>query len=413
MGVSGFLSSIAKKTVPVNKENKLYIPPQTGNVRWHHICLIHRSVLPKVYFPVIMMVIWTILLKIFYNIFKDHKFIKTIFFPTSLLTYLGLVLSLLLVFRNSSAYDRYWEGRKAWANIIQQARNLSRHVWIGIEIDESDKKKEEKLNLKKGVMRLIIALVISIRHSLRGEYGWDYDDLAELVKHVPRFNSLITTAPKRLLKILPLEIAYHIEGYLYLQKDVPVTLINPSFTSINSIIESFTTCERILTTPIPLIYGIHIKHALLVYLLTLPFQIIPTCGWAAVFIVLLTSFTLFGIEAISSEIENPFGADDNDLDLDHFCQQIQVEINGMMKYFPSSVGLLDWMECEEIEEKEDSSANIAIDIKNIDGANEEDDVPPLIKKTISILKGEYRRNSKRESKTEKDYNNLNNATAYV
>jgi len=395
------------------KKNKIIIPPQIGEVNWRHIIKLNKSVIPKIYIPVILVTIWTVLLKLFYDYYKEEKFIKTVFFPTSLLTYLGLVLSLLLVFRNNSAYDRYWEGRKSWASILNQARNLSRHLWVCIEIDENDKNKDQKLNLKKGVMRLVIALVISIRHSLRGEYGWDYDDLAELVKHVPRFNSLITTAPKRLLKILPLEIAYHIEGYLYLQKDVPVTLINPSFTSINSIIESFTTCERILTTPIPLIYGIHIKHALLVYLLTLPFQIIPTCGWAAVFIVLLTSFTLFGIEAISSEIENPFGADDNDLDLDHFCQQIQVEINGMMKYFPSSVGLLDWMECEEIEEKEDSSANIAIDIKNIDGANEEDDVPPLIKKTISILKGEYRRNSKRESKTEKDYNNLNNATAYV
>lgn len=150
-------------------ENKLYIPPQTGNVSWHHICMLKSSVLPKITTPVLIFVGWTILLKLCYENFKETKFINTIFFPTSLLTYLGLVLSLLLVFRNSSAYDRYWEGRKDWANIAVQARNLSRHVWISIEVDEMDKKKDEKLNLKKGVMRLIIALVIAIRHSLRGE----------------------------------------------------------------------------------------------------------------------------------------------------------------------------------------------------------------------------------------------------
>jgi len=200
-------------------------------------------------------------------------------------------------------------------------------------------------------MRLIIALVISIRHSLRGEYGWDYKDLAELVQHVPRFNSLITIAPPEVLKILPLEIAYHLEGYIFNQKkDLIVPIINNTFANLNAIVENYTTCERILTTPIPLIYGVHIKHAMIIYLLTLPLQIIRTCGWASVVIVLLTSFTFFGIEAISSEIENPFGSDNNDLKLDAFCRQINDEINNMMKYFPSSVGLVDWLECEEIEE---------------------------------------------------------------
>jgi len=339
------------------RENKMYIPPQTGNVSWHHILMFSSSVIPKIYIPVLIFTCWTVILKIIYNFFKDKEWITNIFFPTSLLTYLGLVLSLLLVFRNTSAYDRYWEGRKAWASILNQARNLSRHIWISIEIDEFDKKKDEKLNLKKGAMRLVIALVISIRHALRGEYGWDYDDLADLVQHVPRFNSLITTATEKVLKILPLEIAYHIEGYIYLQKDLPATIVNPIYGSLNTIIDNFTACERILYTPIPLIYGIHIKHALIIYLLTLPLQIIPTCGWASLIIVMLTSFTFFGIEAISSEIENPFGSDMNDLKLDDFCQQIHDEINSMMKYFPSSVGFVDWLECEDIDDTTSNEAS--------------------------------------------------------
>eukprot|EP00833_Pecoramyces_ruminatium_P004880 jgi/Orpsp1_1/1178912/evm.model.c7180000067202.1 len=348
------------------KKNKLVIPPQIGEVNWRHIYKINKSVLPKIYAPVILVTIWTVLLKLFYDYYKEREFIKTVFFPTSLLTYLGLVLSLLLVFRNNSAYDRFWEGRKSWASILNHARNLSRHIWICVDIDENDKNKDQKLNLKKGVMRLIIALVISIRHSLRGEYGWDYDDLSELVKHVPRFNSLFTTAPTEVLKVLPLEIAYHIEGFLYSQKGIPVPMLNQSYASLNAIVENFTTCERILNSPIPVIYGIHIKHALLIYLLTLPLQIIPTCSWASVFIVFLTSFTLFGIEAISSVIENPFGKDKNDLRLDDFCQQVHDEINGMMKYFPSSVGFVDWFECEEIEDANitDSSSSVTVDIND-------------------------------------------------
>jgi len=352
----------------------MYIPPQTGNVSWQHIYMLSSSVIPKIYIPVLIFTVYTVLLKLFYDFFKEHEFIKTVFFPSSLLTYLGLVLSLLLVFRNTSAYDRFWEGRKAWASMLNHARNLSRHIWISIEIDEFDKKKDEKLNLKKGAMRLIIALVISIRHALRGEYGWDYDDLAELVQHVPRFNSLITTAPKQVLKILPLEIAYHIEGYIFLQKDLPATIVNPTYSSLNAIIDNYTACERILYTPIPLIYGVHIKHALIIYLLTLPLQIIPTCGWAAALIVMLTSFTFFGIEAISSEIENPFGSDRNDLKLDEFCQQIHDEINGMMKYFPSSIGFIDWLECEEIDDTStEGTGSYTLNINE----KEEADIPTL------------------------------------
>jgi len=383
-------------------KNRLYIPPQTGNVSWYHICLLGSSVIPKVYFPVIIFCLWSAILKVVYDKYEGQKFIDILFFPVSLVTFSATVMSLLLVFRNNSAYDRFWEGRKAWGNIINQARNISRHIWIGINIDESDKNRDEKLNLKKGVMRLVIALVISIRHSLRGEFGWDYDDLAELVKHVPRFNSLITTAPKQVLKILPLEIAYHIEGYFYLQKDIPISLINPTYAALNSIIESYTVCERILTTPIPLIYGIHIKHVLIVYLLTLPLQIIKTCGWTSVAIVGLVAFIFLGIEAISSEIENPFGMDDNDLELEEFCQQIQIEINGIMRYFPSSIGLLDWLECEEIEEE--NSDALAVDIDEVSEDNVE---ISSIKKTLTIIKDGLYNRSRKLTRREKRKFSLN------
>jgi putative membrane protein len=363
------------------KVNKIYIPPQKSEVSWNHIFLIKKSVIKKIYIPVILVTLWTTLLKIFYDNYREHEFIKTVFFPTSLLTYIGMVLSLLLVFRNNSAYDRYWEGRKSWASILNHARNLSRHIWICVDIKDNDKYRDEKLNLKKGVMRLIIALVISIRHSLRGEFGWDYDDLSELVKHVPRFNSLFTTAPVEVLKVLPLELAYHIEGFLFSQKGIPTPMLNQSFASLNGITENFTTCERILNSPIPTIYGIHLKHVLLIYLLTLPLQIIPNCSWASIIIVLFTSFTLFGIEAISTEIENPFGSDKNDLKLDDFCQQVQDEINGMMKYFPSSVGCLDWFECEEIEEKRINS--VTVNIKDIDRRASYDSDKTLTNKKLS------------------------------
>ena len=37
----------------------------------------------------------------------------------------GFALSLLLVFRTNTAYDRWWEGRKKWGELVNNTRNLS------------------------------------------------------------------------------------------------------------------------------------------------------------------------------------------------------------------------------------------------------------------------------------------------
>src|SRR6476659_7254406 len=36
----------------------------------------------------------------------------------------GIVLGVLLVFRNNAAYERWWEGRKLWGQLINDTRNL-------------------------------------------------------------------------------------------------------------------------------------------------------------------------------------------------------------------------------------------------------------------------------------------------
>ena len=38
---------------------------------------------------------------------------------------IGFVLSLLLVFRTNTAYDRWWEGRKKWGELVNNSRNLA------------------------------------------------------------------------------------------------------------------------------------------------------------------------------------------------------------------------------------------------------------------------------------------------
>jgi ion channel-forming bestrophin family protein len=85
---------------------------------------------------------------------------------------------------------------------------------------------------------------------------------------------------------------------------------------------SLATLEHILTTPLPFVYSVHIRHTVWLYLFLLPFQLVSEFGWHTIPAVSIGAFIYLGFVAAGEEIEQPFGYDENDLDLDMFCQEI-------------------------------------------------------------------------------------------
>ena len=78
--------------------------------------------------------------------------------------------------------------------------------------------------------------------------------------------------------------------------------------------DSIAGFERIMRTPMPLAYSIHLQVSVWIYLLSLPFQVITDVGpWWQIPITGLASACFLGILAVGFEIENPFGYDANDL----------------------------------------------------------------------------------------------------
>ncbi|PPQ98587.1 hypothetical protein CVT26_013770 [Gymnopilus dilepis] len=102
--------------------------------------------------------------------------------------------------------------------------------------------------------------------------------------------------------------------------DVPTS--NILLGSLNQLVDSLTGLERILTTPIPFSYAIHLWVVTALYCLALPFQIYSTLKWVTIPATIILSFIFFGFLAAGEEIENPFGYDKNDLNLDHFTHNI-------------------------------------------------------------------------------------------
>lgn len=235
----------------------------------------------------------------------------------------SIVLGLLLVFRTNTSYERFWEGRKLWGTVVNLTRNLARHMWVAIAAPEPGDR-EAKL----AAVRLLPAFAVAMKLHLRNEPP--DGELASLlatdqfVKLQPMHNP-------------PLEIAFWIADYLQTQ-EARGTLNPYQLTycqeTLDDLVDALGGCERILKTPVPVAYSIHLKQLLMLYCLALPFQMVDSVGWGTPLLVGLISFAVFGIEEIGIEIENPFGHDPNDLPLDAICHTIQKNIEDLISLMP-------------------------------------------------------------------------------
>jgi len=124
---------------------------------------------------------------------------------------------------------------------------------------------------------------------------------------------------------LPLEISFYLSSYvatLQSRKVVDPPTATALIASLNQLVDALTGLERILTTPIPFSYRVHLWTVTLLYNFFLPFQIWEPLGWLTIPATALLSFIFFGFLVAGEEIENPFGYDKNDLNMDHFTHNI-------------------------------------------------------------------------------------------
>ncbi|KAJ3049279.1 hypothetical protein HK097_009704, partial [Rhizophlyctis rosea] len=282
---------------------------------------VRGSVIPRVLLPSLVLTLWGTLWTLLFMVGKVKGFVM----DTLLITVLGVVMGLLLVFRTNTAYDRYWEGRRTWSLLLTHIRNLSRFVWVGVL-----PKEDSQQNEKRGAMNLLLAYAVATKHYLRDEPGYRYKDLRHLVAHLPELSHGMKNQE---IKNMPLEISFHIAAYV--ARCRKLDLIDAAqgtamTNALSAMIDCLTNFERIRNSPIPLAYSIHLKQTLMLYLLSLPFQLVAKVYWGTIPVMLVASFTLLGIESIGGEIENPFGYDDNDLPVEKFCDDTRIELNSMM-----------------------------------------------------------------------------------
>ncbi|KAG8993542.1 hypothetical protein FRB90_000673 [Tulasnella sp. 427] len=143
---------------------------------------------------------------------------------------------------------------------------------------------------------------------------------------------------------IPLEITFYLSSYIaeiQRRKVADVPTINLLLANLNLLSDSLTGLERILTTPIPFSYTIHLWAVATIFISLLPFQLWTTFRYSTIPATAIAAFIFFGFLTAGEEIENPFGYDMNDLNLDHFTRNIiRVELAALTSRPPPNLG--DW-----------------------------------------------------------------------
>lgn len=223
---------------------------------------------------------------------------------------LGFVISLLLVFRTNTAYDRWWEGRKLWGSLVNNSRNLA------LKLSAILKEKEDKIFFRKTIPYYASVLNLHLKdQSISKELFDEFNINIEHKKHKPN-----QVAKLMLKKVNELEQQGKISGQQLLFLNAELS----SFTEICG------ACERIKNTPIPFSYSIFLKKFIFFYVMTLPFGYVFNLGYYTIPVVIFIFYVLASLELIAEEIEEPFGGDENDLPTQRMAENIKKNIEEIL-----------------------------------------------------------------------------------
>jgi putative membrane protein len=237
----------------------------------------------------------------------ENSYVKNI---TIMHGMLGFVISLLLVFRTNTAYDRWWEGRKLWGSLVNNSRNFAIKLSAILD-DESD-----KLFFRKIISNYVHVLHKHLKNEDTAKQLFEDLDL-EIDHHKHKPNQV---AKLMFLKINKLYVAKKITG--------------DQLIILNAEIQSFTevcgACERIKNTPIPYSYSAFIKKFIFFYVMTLPFGYSLSLGYYVAPVVVFIFYVLASLELIAEEIEDPFGDDVNDLPTKKISENIKKHVEEIL-----------------------------------------------------------------------------------
>lgn len=233
---------------------------------------------------------------------------------TTVHSLLGFVLSMLLVFRTNSAYDRWWEGRKQWGTLTNISRSFAMKV-NGI-LPEDDK---ENRDFFRKAIPLFSKALFSFLRSDYSKFMLDeekYYDMDLIAKHGP--NQVMNLVYQRI-------------NNLYKTGEISgeeLIILDSEFREFNNVCGA---CERIKNTLIPYSYSSFIKKFILLYIITLPMGLVFSMGYFVVLAVPFIFYVVVSLELIAESIETPFATNSDSLPIEQITMNIEKHIAEIIK----------------------------------------------------------------------------------
>ncbi len=245
---------------------------------------------------------------------SDKSYIRNV---SVMHTLLGFAISMLLVFRTNTAYDRWWEGRKLWGSLVNSSRNLA--MKLDTMLPEDDRANRSFFR------KAIPAFAYALHNHLHKEQT--RTELFEEEEHRPIFQRI--DKEKHIPNQVALLIHHHVQLLCREGKFSAEQLLFLN-TELQSLTDVCGACERIKNTPIPFSYSVFIKKFIFFYIMTLPIGYAIQLGYYVVPVVIFIFYVLASLELIAEEIEDPFSGDSNDIPTGVLAQNIHRHVGELL-----------------------------------------------------------------------------------
>ena len=269
------------------------------------------SIIPKIYPQILLVTLLSTVITII-----QHKFPDSFpYYGMATFTLLGIALSLFLGFRNNASYQRWWEARGLWGQLVYDARSLTRQVLSFIDDEE-----EIGHNAQQSMVHLTIAFTHAVRHRLRDTEPWqDVERFVNPVHHKSMRQA--QNLPDYLMRLMGKQL-----GDIRRQQLVSEQIIQNMDERLTSMTIVLAACERIHNTPLPFAYMLLVHRTTYLYCIMLPFGLVSSLGWATPLICAVIAYTFFGLDRLSEELEEPFGLAANQLPLIALSRTIEINL---------------------------------------------------------------------------------------
>jgi putative membrane protein len=227
----------------------------------------------------------------------------------------GFVLSMMLIFRTNTAYERWWEGRKLWGSFVNNSRNLALKLNAFLPVEAA----AERSLFRDLIHNFIHASKEHLREGVKTQ------KLTGLGAYDAAWYAQGGHVPNQVLKALYIEITR-----LYRTQIITGDQLIVLNAELQSFADNLGACERIRKTPIPYAYSLFLKKIIFIYVFTMPIGFVLDYGYWAVPVVMFVFYAFASIEVIAEEIEDPFGREANDLPTDAISDTIRANLHDIL-----------------------------------------------------------------------------------